>query len=120
MAQPVDEYAIMLNPWFGQYTDASFEQQQAEVSLALTAASRAAALAKLHDDGWSLAAIAEACGLTRTRVCQFDRPRPARPSRGVGVSVEAQDVLRELWRRVAGWMRMRQQQTTTTTTAANS
>ena len=33
MAQPVDEYAIMLNPWFGQYTDASFEQQQAEVSL---------------------------------------------------------------------------------------
>ena len=87
MAQPVDEYAIMLNPWFGQYTDASFEQQQAEVSLALTAASRAAALAKLHDDGWSLAAIAEACGLTRTRVCQLiARDRRARAAVSVSAS----------------------------------
>jgi hypothetical protein len=71
MKQPVDEFAILQNPWWGQYFDASFEQQQSEVSLALCAARRAAALARLHASGWSLAEIADAAQLTRTRVWQL-------------------------------------------------
>jgi hypothetical protein len=73
MKQPVDEFAILQNPWWGQYFDASFEQQQSEVSLALCAARRAAALARLRDDGWPVAAIAAAAGLTTRRVCQLIR-----------------------------------------------
>jgi len=79
MRQVVDDFAILQTRWYGQFLDASVQQQTAEVALALTAARRATALAELHDDGWSLAAIAEACGLTRTRVCQLiARDRRAR------------------------------------------
>jgi lambda repressor-like predicted transcriptional regulator len=45
-----------------------FGSQLAETELALSAARRAHALARLHDDGWSMAAIADAAGLTPTRV----------------------------------------------------
>lgn len=72
MKQPaVDEFAIHLNRWWGQFLDASVEQQTAEAAVALCAAQRAYALAQLHAEGWSLAVIAEAAGLTKRRVCQL-------------------------------------------------
>jgi DNA-binding phage protein len=74
-----DDFAIHLNQWYGQYLDASLEQQQSEINLALCAASRANALARLHDAGWSMAEIAEAAQLSRERVWQLiDRDRRAR------------------------------------------
>jgi hypothetical protein len=84
MKQQVDEFAIMQNQWWGQYFDASVLQQQSEVSLELCAARRATALARLHADGYSLAQIAGAAGLTPRRVCQLiarDRRGPTVPSR---------------------------------------
>jgi hypothetical protein len=84
MKRPVDEYAILQNPWWGRYVDADFESQQAEASLMLSAAYRARALRCLHDDGWTLAQIAAAAGLTRARVWKLitrDRRAPGVPPR---------------------------------------
>ena len=79
MKPPVDEFAITLNPWWGQYFDASWEQHQQETALELCAARRAYALARLHDDGFTLAQIAAAAQLTPTRVWQLvTRDRRAR------------------------------------------
>jgi hypothetical protein len=66
-----DEFRLLQTPWWGAYLDASVQQEQAEVALALCAALRAAALARLHDDGWSMAAIADAAQLSRQRVCRM-------------------------------------------------
>ncbi len=71
MKQSVDEYAILQNPWWGAYQDALFGSQLAEAELTLCAGRRAYALARLHEDGWTLAAIAGAAGLTATRVWQL-------------------------------------------------
>jgi hypothetical protein len=79
MKHPVDEAAILQNHWYGQFLDASVEQQTAEVAVALLAARRGAALARLRDEGWPLAVIAEAAGLTTRRICQLiarDRDYP--------------------------------------------
>jgi hypothetical protein len=85
MKQVADEYAIRLNRWFGQYQGADFESSQAEASLLLCAHRRASALVGLHDvDGYSLAQIAGAVGLSRARVCQLiarGRRGPAVPSK---------------------------------------
>ncbi len=66
-----DDFAIELNPHWGAYLDAVLQSQQAELSLAMCAAQRADALARLHDEGFTMAAIAEAAGLTPTRVWQL-------------------------------------------------
>jgi hypothetical protein len=71
MKHPVDEFAIHLNSWYGAYLDASVQQQTAEVAVALLAARRGAALARLRDEGWPLSVIASAAGLTPRRVCQL-------------------------------------------------
>ncbi len=71
MKQVVDEFAILQTPAWGAFLDASVEQQQAEVSLALCAVRRAEALARLHDEGWTMAQIADAARLTPTRVWQL-------------------------------------------------
>jgi hypothetical protein len=85
MKQVVDEHAMLLNRWLGQYQDADFGSHLAQTELALCAHRRAAALVGLHDlDGYSLAQIAGAVGLTRARVCQLiarGRRGPAVPSR---------------------------------------
>jgi hypothetical protein len=79
MKKRVDDFAIMQTRWYGHYLDASVMQQQAEVSLELCAAQRAAALAQLHDEGWSSVVIAEAVRLTSRRVDQLiARDRRAR------------------------------------------
>ncbi len=71
MKQPVDDFAILQTRWWGEYLDALLESQQAEVALMLCAARRAAALARLRDDGWSMAQIADAAQLSRERVWQL-------------------------------------------------
>jgi hypothetical protein len=85
MKRVVDEHAMLLNRWLGQYQDADFGSHTAQAELALCAHRRAAALVGLHDvDGYSLAQIAQAVGLTRARVCQLigrGRRGPAVPSR---------------------------------------
>jgi hypothetical protein len=78
MKQPVDEFAIIQNRWYGQYLDASFQQSTAEAEVALCGQRRAAALARLRDDGWTVAAIASAAGLTKRRVSQLIRRGRAR------------------------------------------
>jgi hypothetical protein len=68
MKQLDDDFAILQNRWWGEYLDALMEQQSAEIALAMCAARRAAALARLSDDGWSTVAIADAAQLSRQRV----------------------------------------------------
>jgi hypothetical protein len=66
-----DELELIGTRWYREYLDALAEQQAAEARVADCAARRAAALARLREQGWSLVQIAQVVHLTRSRVWQL-------------------------------------------------